>query len=47
MGTVSLAIFIFSSFWIYHYIDLDHEFGSMDDAEAEAEMLREHDALRF
>ena len=38
------AIFMFASFWIYHYVDLDHESG---EPEMDAEMLRSHDHLRF
>ncbi|MCJ1456674.1 hypothetical protein MMC28_007037, partial [Mycoblastus sanguinarius] len=49
LATAAFAstIFVFASFWVYHYVDLDHE--SRDDAEpeADAEMLREYDHLRF
>lgn len=41
------AIFVFASFWVYHYVDLDHDFQNVVEPEADAEMLREHDRLRF
>ena len=41
------AIFMFASFWIYHYVDLDHESGDAAEPEMDAEMLRNHDRLRF
>ena len=46
-GAFAGAIFVFASYWIYHYVDLDH--GSRDIAElmTDAEMLREYDHLRF
>ena len=41
------AIFMFASFWIYHYVDLDHDSGDAAESEIDAEMLRSHDRLRF
>ena len=41
------AIFMFASFWIYHYVDLDHESRDVTESETDAEMLRGHDRLRF
>ena len=37
---------MFASFWIYHYVDLDHESRQFAEPETEAEMLREYDRLR-
>lgn len=34
------GIFIFCSFWIYHYIDLEHGSGDMTELETEASALR-------
>lgn len=41
------AIFMFASFWIYHYVDLDYESRDTTEPETDAEMLREYDRLRF
>ncbi len=41
------AIFMFASFWIYHYVDLDHESRDVAEPETDAEMLREYDRLQF
>ena len=47
-GGISLGIFIFASFWIYHYVDLDnHEVIDETALEAEAAMLREFNPLQF
>ena len=49
LATAALAgaTFMFASFWIYHYVDLDHESGDQAEQERDAEMLREHDRLKF
>ena len=41
------AIFVFSSFWIYHYVDIDHENRDVADSDMDAEMLRDYDRLHF
>ena len=41
------AIFMFASFWIYHYVVLDHESRDVAEPETDAEMLREYDRLHF
>lgn len=46
-GAFALAIFVFASFWIYHYVDLDHESQEVAGPETDAGMLREYDRLRF
>lgn len=46
-GALAGAIFMFASFWIYHYVDLDHESGNLAEPETDAEMLREYDRLRL
>ena len=47
-GALSLGIFMFASFWIYHYVDLDHESRDYTaEPETDAEMLREYDRLRL
>ena len=46
-GAIAGAIFIFASFWIFHYVDLDHEPGNIAEQESDAEMLREYDRLRY
>lgn len=35
LATLAIAggTFIFTSFWIYHYVDLEHEFGDMNELE--------------
>lgn len=43
----ALAIFVFASFWIYHYVDLDHDSQEIAGPETDAGMLREYDRLRF
>ena len=49
LATVVFAgtIFVFASFWIYHYVDLDYESRTIAEPETDAGMLREHDRLRF
>ena len=42
------AVFLFASFWIYHYVDLDH--GARDytaEPDTETVLLREYDRLRL
>lgn len=41
------AIFMFASFWIYHYVDLDQESRDAVEPETDAEMLREYDRLHL
>ena len=41
------AIFLFASFWVYHYVDLDYESRDyIAEQETDAMMLREYDRLR-
>ena len=49
LATAALAgaIFMFASFWIYHYVDLEQESGDVAEHETDAEMLWEHDHLRL
>ena len=44
-GALALGIFMFASFWIYHYVDLDHDYAAEPDTDAV--MLREYDRLRL
>lgn len=46
-GAFAGPIFVFASFWIYHYVDLDHESRDIPETETDAEMLREYDRLHF
>ena len=46
-GALACAIFMFASFWIYHYVDLDQESRDVAEPETDAEMFREYDRLRF
>ena len=46
-GALSGAIFVFASFWVYHYVDLDHEPGNIAEQETDTEMLRKHDHLHY
>ena len=41
------AVFVFASYWVYHYVDLDHESRDVAESDTDAEMLRGHDRLRF
>ena len=46
-GALAAAIFMFASFWIYHYVDLEQETRDVAEPETDAEMLREYDHLHF
>lgn len=46
-GATAGAVFMFATFWVYHYVDLDHEPGNIAEQETDAEMLREYDRLRY
>ena len=46
-GALAGAVFMFASFWIYHYVDLEHESRYFPEPETDAEMLREYDRLRL
>lgn len=39
-GAIASAIFVFSSFWIYHYVDLKYESGDLAEPTSNTEMLR-------
>ena len=42
------AVFLFASFWIYHYVNLDHEARDYTaEPDTEAVLLREYDRLRL
>ena len=46
-GGIAGSIFMFASFWIYHYVDLDHpEARDAIELEIEASMLREFNPLQ-
>lgn len=49
LATAALAgaIFMFASFWIYHYVDLEQESQDVAEHETDAEMLWEYDHLRL
>ena len=49
LATVAFAgsTFVFASFWIYHYVDLDYEPRDVTEPDTDGEMLREYDRLRF
>ena len=38
LATIAIAggIFVFTSFWIYHFVDLDHEFEDLTELETVA-----------
>lgn len=46
-GAFALATFMFASFWIYHYVDLDHVPRDVAEPATDAEVLREYDHLRL
>ena len=39
LTVIALAIFVFCSFWIYHYIDLEHGSGDLAELETETSTL--------
>ena len=49
LATAALAgaIFMFASFWIYHYVDLEQESRDVAEPETDGEMLWEYDHLRL
>ena len=47
-GAITTGVFIFASFWIYHYVDLDHHSAREEAAsEIEALMLRERSSWQY
>ena len=46
-GGIAGGIFVFASFWIYHYVDLDHDSQGVAKPDTDAEMFKEYDRLRF